>query len=174
MKIRNGFVSNSSSSSFVVIFPREPINAADVKNMLFNDELYYTDPYDDDKWTTDEVAETVWKDICEQEKNDFERAKEILSNQYGNGSPSYSDFDYIEDNHDRWKAYHDASAIYAEKRLKEFFNMRKLKLQKIDNKPIDGAVLYCFEYSDNDSGYHSALEHGGLFDKLKYIEINNH
>ncbi|HMZ46899.1 MAG TPA: gliding motility-associated C-terminal domain-containing protein [Chitinophagaceae bacterium] len=38
MKIRNGFVSNSSSSSFIVLFPKEPKNATDVKNMLFKED----------------------------------------------------------------------------------------------------------------------------------------
>lgn len=36
MKIRNGFVSNSSSSSFVVAFPKKPKTAADVWKYLFD------------------------------------------------------------------------------------------------------------------------------------------
>jgi len=35
MKIRNGFVSNSSSSSFIVAFPRKPESVKDVIDMLF-------------------------------------------------------------------------------------------------------------------------------------------
>lgn len=43
MKIRLGFVSNSSSSSFVVAFPRVPESAEDVQEMVFEDDccLYY-------------------------------------------------------------------------------------------------------------------------------------
>ena len=43
MKIRLGFVSNSSSSSFVVAFPRVPRSAKDVQEMVFGDEccVYY-------------------------------------------------------------------------------------------------------------------------------------
>lgn len=38
MKIRSGFVSNSSSNSFIVIFPTEPKSVDDVKNFLFDKE----------------------------------------------------------------------------------------------------------------------------------------
>lgn len=36
MKIRNGFVSNSSSSSFILAFPHEPVSANEIKELLFN------------------------------------------------------------------------------------------------------------------------------------------
>ena len=35
MKIRNGFVSNSSSSSFILVFPDEPYSVEKVKDMMF-------------------------------------------------------------------------------------------------------------------------------------------
>lgn len=46
MKIRNGFVSNSSSSSFVVLFSHEPQNEEDLKEMMFKE------------WRWDEIIET--------------------------------------------------------------------------------------------------------------------
>lgn len=172
MKIRTGFVSNSSSSSFVVLFPSEPQNVDDVKKMLFGDQEEYYGMYDEGGWSTNAVAKTIWNDICDQQKNDFEKAKDILSNDY-NG-PDYDDFSHIEDNNERWEAYGVALEAYGKKLLKEFFNIRKLKLKKLNNESIeDGTVLYCFEYGDGDS-YGSALEHGDLFEKLKYIKISNH
>jgi hypothetical protein len=173
MKIRTGFVSNSSSSSFVVIFPREPKNATDVKNMLFSrGETFYSNPYGKGGWSVDDVSETVWADISSQEKNDMEKAKDILSSGYDDDAPDYND--YRTNNKMDWDGYRSARKIYADKRLKEFFNTRKMKLQKLNDEPVDGGVLYCFSYSDNDGLYGSALEHGGLFDNLKHIIINNH
>ena len=58
--------------------------------------------------------------------------------------------------------------------MKEFFNIRKLKLQKINNETVETGVLYIFEFSDNDGSYNAALEHGNLFNKLKYIRISKH
>ena len=42
MKIRNGFVSNSSSSSFVVAFPKMPKDVQELKQILFWDQQSYT------------------------------------------------------------------------------------------------------------------------------------
>jgi len=37
MKVRNGFVSNSSSSSFIVAWNKKPESVEEVKNILFGD-----------------------------------------------------------------------------------------------------------------------------------------
>lgn len=176
MKIRNGFVSNSSSSSFVVIFPREPKSSEDVKNMLFNEDETLYGAYDQ-TYPVEQVAQTVWNDICGQKKNDFEYAKEEF--EYGNidcfGAPNYSDFRHIKDHNEQWEAYESAQEQFAKLKMKEFFNIRKLKLQKINNEDsFEETALYTFEYSDNDGSYGSALEHGGLFDKLKSVRISKH
>ena len=176
MKIRNEFVSNSSSSSFVVCFPREPKNAEDVRNMLFSiDQEFYSSEYGDNRWCVKEVAETVWKDICGQTKDNIESAKYEIMNGYiyGDGAPESDDFRHIKDYTQRYQAYDEAREIYAKKRIKEFFNTRTLKLKKIDGQDIN-EVMYIFEYSDNDGEYYSALEHGGLFDNLKHITISKH
>ena len=172
MKIRSGFVSNSSSSSFLVIFPREPKSAEDVRTILFDENQTMYGYYDDD-YTVQQVSETVWSDICNQTPNDIQAAKEELEGYDSIGSPEYDDFKHLPKD-EVWDAYNCALKIYAGKKMKEFFNLRKLKLQKINNESVESGVLYIFEFSDNDGSYNSALEHGDLFNKVKHIRISKH
>ncbi len=46
MKIRTSFVSNSSSSSFIVLFPHVPKDVDDVHEMMFGEEEQTIQPYD--------------------------------------------------------------------------------------------------------------------------------
>lgn len=46
MKIRNGFVSNSSSSSFIVSFDKKPSSAEELREILFGDKEYIEHRYD--------------------------------------------------------------------------------------------------------------------------------
>ena len=69
MKIRQGFVSNSSSSSFIVLFPHAPKSAEEVKEILFSDEKLYGSPYSDTMWDTSKVSKTLFEDIQDQGNN---------------------------------------------------------------------------------------------------------
>ena len=63
MKQRNGFVSNSSSSSFVIALDKDPtkMNVEELRKLLFGEqELFAKYDY---AFTTQELAETVLKDI---------------------------------------------------------------------------------------------------------------
>ena len=63
MKTRNGFVSNSSSSSFVVAFPKMPNSESDVLNFMFNGKEGGVSVYDYDGLSYAQVAKIVFDDL---------------------------------------------------------------------------------------------------------------
>lgn len=77
MKVRNGFVSNSSSSSFIVIFPRAPTSAEDLHGLLFGKGHLVIDA-----WANDVCSHVfingIWDDVVAQQKHP-ERCAEQLA-----------------------------------------------------------------------------------------------
>jgi hypothetical protein len=70
MKTRNGFVSNSSSSSFVVVWPHAPSSADDVHEMLFDHERKLEVVYER-SLSSREVAGVVWEDFLVQQDQEY-------------------------------------------------------------------------------------------------------
>jgi len=177
MKMRDGFVSNSSSSSFIIPFDKKPESIHEMKEILFGDKEYYYDPYYDPdstyfsertaKYPAMQVAETVFKDIEYQKPLSEEQLVEELSRGYisstlqdGTTEPSMEDF-RDSDNDINWEAYDNAFREYTKKLAKEI-------IAEAENKE-----LYVVNYSDDDC-YGCALEHGPLFDKIGSFRISKH
>jgi hypothetical protein len=101
MKKRNGFVSNSSSSSFIVAFSKTPESVDELQKMLFDDKLEYPYPYPDlidsmdDKykpplsWPTKDIAHDVWNSLHhKQPLTNHQVLDEIISG-YFEGYPEH-------------------------------------------------------------------------------------
>ena len=156
MKIRHGFVSNSSSSSFIVVFPSEPKNVEDLQKMMFGDLVEIQSIYDNDIfYSANEIAKTVWNDMKTGNKPTRKHAREVsmCGTMDLEDSPSYNSYKNFEE-------YLKASEIFAKNKFKKF--MRK------------NEIFYIFKYSDNDGDYSSFLEHNGIFDNLKHLRISHH
>lgn len=149
MKIRSGFVSNSSSSSFVVAFPRNVntrnlssnipkelrrrmhVKQISLKEALFDDRNSNIEYYDY-SFDINDIVEAVAQSIESETPNNIETIRELLGYELDDNS--------------------------IEKFLK-------------DNKDKD---IYVFEYSDNDGPLQTMLEHGEIFKRLPHIRISHH
>ena len=162
MKTRSGFVSNSSSSSFIVAFKNIPHDQEELRYMLFGDEQSRSQY--DYTFTTKELAKVVWNDFQEAIKNSPMDKREIANKVGGsaeyNGMPIPPPY-YNWKNSENYEAYDRECEQYSRIVATQFLR---------DNK--NATILY-FSYGDN-SEIGAVLEHGGTFDKLSHIYINQH
>ena len=167
MKTRQGFVSNSSSSSFVVAFPHKPADEAELRSFLFFDkDTKYPSPWkgdsfcDTDSWPVEDVVKAVWAQM--ESCKPLTREDSLwLMHGFLHGCPDMNKF--TKENSDiDWKAWQKARNEYSVKVHEKFV---------ADNPD---SKLFGFEFSDNRGEFESALEHGDVFRRLKHVIISNH
>ena len=168
MKIRSGFVSNSSSSSFIVRFPKDPTDINTLREMMGDcaPDCGYT-------WLPSVSSEEVINAVH----------KEILEETCG--------FDgYYERN--RWDTYHYESMYNAHPTMKLAYDGREwdeLEEQESDalvkmwlwqeyqakrETNTEGEFIFEFEFSDENGSFWSQMEHGNVFRNLNHTVTSHH
>lgn len=153
MKTRQGFVSNSSSSSFVVAIPKDislsetkiegvvpervkkrlVINMRSLRDVMFSPEETSVNPYDHmDGISVEQVVQRVIADMKEQTPNNREAIMSELDYELG------------------------------ESGAQEFIDQHKDK------------DIYVFEYADENGNFECTMEHGDIFKNLPHIRISHH
>lgn len=157
MKIRYGYVSNSSSSSFVLVFDKMPEDVEELMGMLNFEDISR-------EHTREEYALRVFEDI-QEEASDEDISRLVADEVY---------WKIREDYHKLWSEKDPIKKEKMVKALEEKRNkLEKIELEKFREK-YAGKVIRIVRYSDNDGDMDCELEHGGIFDKIEHIYINEH
>jgi len=167
MKVRQGFVSNSSSSSFVLAFPKKMNSVQDVKDVLFGgwpEDEQYQALYHDCSWSIDVVAEAILNALKSQ--TDREVIEEVCCMmQWGDVvDAALGPYPYEADVETQQQRYLDTDRL--EQQLSH-----KLASSFIQHN--QDCCFYVAEFSDNEP-LGATLEHGCVFDKVPHIRISRH
>ena len=176
MKTRNGFVSNSSSSSFIVVFPRQPTSCDDVFNMMFESKSFFIDGYHD-PITTSGVAQMVWGDLQEQLPR-LPLSRPYITQQLWDVAVDYRERRRLQatgELQDPWEVGLEPREHDRRRRLEdEYFDKQAGLLADAFLRDNQDSFICSFEYSDDDGAQGSTMEHGDIFRNLPHHRISNH
>jgi hypothetical protein len=192
MKIRNGFVSNSSSSSFILKFDEKPTSVEHLKQILFGNNIpEYLSSYNL-SIETDLVIDKLYGDILSYETNinifsncNIDDYKDILFNINNNDSLNVLINDIIKlDNQINIK-FGELNINEDKDEIKKEINRLLLKINDLKVQINNNLLIYFKEKYGNNTFFVNLefsdynlidriLEKGDIFKKLAIIKINNH
>ncbi len=162
MKIRKGFISNSSSSSFMVGFPKIPESVEETKRIMFPDGLKQIDEIE-----TSYIANIVFNDMKDKMPYDW---RELATYLFHN---LYEEVDYVDAL--TKKIIFDSKVASQHLSDKDRFFIREFAERLSNNKKFKDKIFFKFDYSDNEGEFKSTgMEHGNIFRNLVGWEISNH
>ena len=179
MKIRTGFVSNSSSSSFVVALPHKPKDVEDLKKMLFGKQEWFYRGYSYGDGSTDAstqgLAENVFSKI-KKKATIKEMVESICHGWFGEwyGLPGHYSLD-DDPNYEK--------IDFNDPKRSEKFEEKWAEEEKENNKRARDIVdafrrmnkdkhIVVMSFSDNDG--EQVEEHAGIFERVKSIKTSYH
>ena len=199
MKVRNGFVSNSSSSSFILKFNKLPESEEEVRVLLYGENPpILTSHWGDDAISTKQVAKVFFKDIESSRPMGVDDVVEKVLEEIGyffkyNLSEGFgivkdtkyeSEFEILShkitkaekenDDKRRFNKNHKYDWKAENDQLTEISKPMIEIVEKVLREQLGEEIMISTEYSDNDGHVFSYLEHSGILDKITIQRFSHH
>lgn len=172
MKTRNGFVSNSSSSSFIIALPSHPTSISQVHEWLFNTSVEKAFVWNDQDSL--EIATIVYNDVTGSRyeaidcwciakiASDHCEYLDVIEEQLTKEGFSSHVLD--------WSDNQTESLAYLRRGELALQYMQKF----IQHQDVIGKKLYVVEYGDNSGPLYASMEHCDLFENIPHIRSSRH
>jgi len=168
MKIRTGFVSNSSSASYIIAFDRKPNTVGELWDVMFPDGATRVKEFGRTVSTID-LATHMFERIHSQKRS--ATIKSMLGYAYGMHHDWRIDGPREED-YATTAEFEEARRAFWDKRHKEERREEKKSVDKF-RKENKGKFIVCCTFSDHDS-IEIFLHNGEGLDHLPHIFISKH
>ena len=196
MKIRIGFVSNSSSSSFILAFLRKPRSAAELQKLLFGDMTHIE--WCDNSWTTEDISNTIFNDLKRVKPLSLNKIIDVVKSGHFDGMPTpWMDDNRLSDQLEKQfkESFPDCGDWYhpdkitntMARRLARRIRIARSKEYEEDRRAtreaaekyvkevvlpmMKGKKVFTLDYGDDT---HGAIEHGGVFYNIPHVQISHH
>ena len=194
MKTRNDFVSNSSSSGFLVFLDKKLDKNSEedvdyLKNLLYNDEQYIQDYCDDEEvYSSKRLSRVILEDLEEASDEDLLKFFENNGDDMffvGHGwkenfgiqgivDQAQKKFGYPDRDLDTFRKLPDAEKECSYKEEEEQMKVLAQELLKLFRDKFKNKIAYLVEFSDNDGDPYPHLEHGSTFQNIPSFKVSHH